>query len=145
MASSQHSTAEPSVAAIPVVLGFSHVNLLVDDLEAARQFYGHALDLEELPRPGVGGTGAWFRIGNLQLHLSLIDAMPEEAVGATAHIALHLPSETFAATVAGIEMRGVTLTRGPQTREQFGVPVQTAFCRDPSGNLIELTDVGPLD
>jgi len=30
-------------------------------------------------------------------------------------------------------------------REDFGVPVRAAFCKDPSGNVIELTDVPPLD
>jgi catechol 2,3-dioxygenase-like lactoylglutathione lyase family enzyme len=132
---------EPTAAP---VLGFSHVNLLVDDLDAARAFYGHALSLDELPRPGIGGSGAWFRIGDLQLHLSAVDAMPTGAATSASHIALHLPSDAFDECVGAIEARGATLTRGPQSREQLGVPVRTAFCRDPAGNLIELTDAGPL-
>ena len=126
------------------VLGFSHVNLLVDDLDAARAFYGHALSLVELPRPGVGGRGAWFRIGDLQLHLSVVDAMPAGTPTSVSHIALQLPAGTFDACVAAMESRGAVLTMGPRTREEFGVAVRTAFCRDPAGNLIELTDVGPL-
>ena len=32
----------------------------------------------------------------------------------------------------------------PSTRVDFGVPVQAAFLADPAGNVVELTDVGPL-
>ncbi|MEO6124689.1 MAG: VOC family protein [Ilumatobacteraceae bacterium] len=128
-----------------LVLGFSHVNLLVTDLEAARRFYGDGLGLAQLPRPEISGQGAWFRVGSLQLHVSLVQEMPANTDRTTSHIALQLSATAFASTVAAIELRGVVLTRGPQTSEQFDMPVQTAFCRDPSGNLIELTDVGQLE
>jgi hypothetical protein len=39
-----------------------------------------------------------------------------------------------------VEFLGDTMAR-----EDFGVPVRAAFCKDPSGNVIELTDVPPLD
>lgn len=131
------------ITAAPV-LGLNHVNLLVDDLEAARSFYGHALGLNELERPSVDGSGAWYRIGSAQLHLSAVDAMPSGSSTSVSHIALHLPADTFDECVAAIHARGANITRGPQSREQLGVSVRTAFCRDPAGNLIELTDVGSV-
>ena len=124
------------------VIGFSHINLHVDDIDAAREFYGHGLGLVELERPGGIGTGAWYSLGPIQLHLSLVTAMPPGAAASTTHIAVQLPTDTFAACVAAMETRGVVITRQPQSREQLGTLVQTAFCRDPAGNLIELTDVG---
>lgn len=127
------------------VIGFNHVNLHVDDLPAAQQFYGHGLGLVELDRPGGIGTGLWYAVGSLQLHLSLVTAMPPGSEAATTHIALQLPADSFDDCVNAIEARGVTLSRRPQSREQLGVTVRSAFCRDPANNLIELTDVGPLD
>mgnify|MGYP001108776337 CR=1 FL=1 len=49
----------------------------------------------------------------------------------------------FDGVVEAMVARGLALTRQPQAREQLGVAVRTAFCRDPSGNLIELTDLLP--
>jgi catechol 2,3-dioxygenase-like lactoylglutathione lyase family enzyme len=122
------------------VLALNHVNLLVADLDAARAFYGGVLGLDELERPAIG-SGAWFDLGNAQLHLSVVaDA---SGTASNAHIALCLPSATFDEVVEAMVARGLALTRPPQSREQLGVPVRTAFCRDPSGNLIELTDLLP--
>jgi hypothetical protein len=33
---------------------------------------------------------------------------------------------------------------GPSERADFGTRVRAAFISDPAGNVIELTDVGPL-
>jgi catechol 2,3-dioxygenase-like lactoylglutathione lyase family enzyme len=122
------------------VLALNHVNLLVSDLGAAREFYGGVLGLGELERPAIG-SGAWFDLGNAQLHLSASGGGPTSA--SNAHIALCLPATEFDAVVDGMVQRGLVLTREPATREQLGVQVRTAFCRDPSGNLIELTDIAP--
>ena len=121
--------------------GYTHVNLVVDDLEAAQAFYGDKLGLEALARPDFGGfPGLWYQLGNAQLHLSVVDAMPDWN-GAKPHMALYVPREEFEATVAAIKAAGVELTSDIREREDFGVPVQTAFLEDPAGNLIELTDV----
>jgi catechol 2,3-dioxygenase-like lactoylglutathione lyase family enzyme len=127
------------------VIGLNHVNLHVDDIDAARGFYGHGLGLAELERPSGIGIGVWYRLGPTQLHLSVVAAMPAEAATSTTHVAIQLPSGSFDECIRAIEARGVVLTRQPQTREQLGSPVRTAFCRDPANNLIELTDIGPLD
>jgi len=123
------------------VIGFSHVNLLVTDLAAARDFYGRQLGLAEIERPGDIGRGAWFQVGALQLHLSLVDEMPAGAARANSHVALQLPADAFDEVVGAMVERGLELTREPRSREQLGAVVRTAFCRDPSANLIELTDV----
>jgi catechol 2,3-dioxygenase-like lactoylglutathione lyase family enzyme len=47
-----------------------HAALLVRDVEKSRHFYGQLLGLEEVARPGnFAFPGAWFRMGNTQLHL----------------------------------------------------------------------------
>lgn len=120
--------------------GYTHVNLCVDDLEAADDFYGKRLGLEQLPRPDFGAAGTWYRLGNAQLHLVAVEAMPDWN-NAAPHLAIHVPTDAFEETVRHIKDAGVELTSDIREREDFGVPVKTAFMKDPAGNLIELTDV----
>ena len=46
-----------------------HVSLPVTSLERARRFYADVLGLPELPRPPFDFPGAWFQLGDRQLHL----------------------------------------------------------------------------
>jgi catechol 2,3-dioxygenase-like lactoylglutathione lyase family enzyme len=97
-----------------------------------------------LPRPDFGGfEGAWYRIGPLQLHLSVVKEMPD-LKGGFPHLALHIPADTFDATIDALKSDGVPFMGDTMSREDFGVPVRAAFCHDPSGNAIEFTDVAPL-
>lgn len=120
--------------------GYTHVNLCVDDLAAADAFYGEGLGLEQIPRPDFGAPGTWYRLGNAQLHLIEVGEMPDWR-NAAPHLAIHVPSDSFDETVQTIKDAGVELTADIREREDFGVPVKTAFLKDPAGNLIELTDV----
>jgi catechol 2,3-dioxygenase-like lactoylglutathione lyase family enzyme len=130
--------------AAPGIAGYAHVNVIVDDIDAARAFYERKLGLERLARPDFGGFGGeWYRVGPVQLHLSVADRMPDWN-GTAPHLALYIPADEFVDTVRGLEAAGVELTSDIRVREDFGVAVQTAFCRDPAGNLIELTDVAPF-
>lgn len=126
------------------ISGYTHVNILVTDLEAAHAFYIDKLGFEVLPRPDFGGfAGAWYQVGDLQLHLSVVEEMPD-LKGGFPHLAFHIPADRFDETIAALESEGVPFLGKPMSREDFGVPVRAAFCKDPAGNVIELTDVGPL-
>lgn len=129
---------------VDTIAGYAHVNIVVTDLEAAKDFYGGKFGFELLPRPDFGGfPGAWYRLGAVQLHLSVVERMPDWNEGRP-HLALYIPTADFAGTIAKLEAAGVELVGPPRTRQDFGVPVQAAFCHDPDGNLIELTDVAPF-
>ena len=141
MASSQPSTQEDPG---PMIRGYSHANILVTDLEAAHEFYIEKLGFTVLPRPDFGDfQGAWYRVGDLQLHLSVVKEMPD-LKGGFPHLAVYVPSEHFEDTVAALKARDVPFVMDTMTREDFGVPVKAAFCKDPDGNVVELTDVGPI-
>jgi glyoxylase I family protein len=126
------------------VQGYSHVAVAVTDLEAARRFYREHFGFEELPRPDFpGAPGAWLAVGDLQLHLVAGPEMP--VLGRSfPHFALHVTTEDFDATVDGLRAAGVPFVGEPSERVDFGRAVRAAFVADPSGNIIELTDVGPL-
>ncbi len=125
------------------VSGYSHVAISVTDLAAARDFYCDVLGFEELPRPDFGFPGLWLRVGSLQLHLGVADEPPSPGPGFP-HFALYVPSEQFDATIEALRAAGVKMLGEPSTRVDFGTTVHAAFITDPSGNVIELTDVGPL-
>ena len=46
-----------------------HVSLPVRDLEGSKRFYREVLGLEEIARPPFPFPGAWFSLGDRELHL----------------------------------------------------------------------------
>jgi len=112
-------------------VGIHHVNLMFDDIDAAREFYGETMGFEELPRPDFGFPGLWFQMGAHQLHL-----MPGAAPASFQHFALEV--EDLDATLAELAERGLVV---PANDPVDGAGRQ-AFLRDPTGNVIELNQPG---
>jgi catechol 2,3-dioxygenase-like lactoylglutathione lyase family enzyme len=125
------------------VSGYSHVTVVVDDLDVAIAFYRDTLGFQPLPRPDTLGPGAWLQAGTAQLHIVVVDEMGPPSRGLP-HLALLVPADRWDDTIAALEARGADFVRPPRSREDFGRLVRAAFIRDPAGNVIELTDVGPL-
>lgn len=109
-----------------------HVSINVSDVEAARRFYTDVMGMtERTDRPDFGFGGAWLDAGGQQVHL--IQGGVPEAKGQ--HFAVQV--DDMAAAVAEL--------RGRQVEVSDPVPVATnlqAFLHDPSGNMIELHEVG---
>ena len=133
----------PTKAPAVTIAGYSHVAVMVDDLDAAITFYCDTLGFRKLPRPdfGPGTEGAWLQLGAAQVHLGTVAEMGERA--GFPHIALHVPADAWDTTMDELTARGVPFVMGPNAREDFGRPVRAAFIQDPAGNFIELTDVDP--
>lgn len=123
--------------------GYSHVAIVVTNLDAAREFYVDLLGCEELPRPDLGVPGLWLRVGDLQLHLIESDTMPVPGPGFP-HFALFVDPAQWDSTIHALRGTGVAFLSEPSERQDFGQRVRAAFILDPSGNVVELTDVGPL-
>jgi catechol 2,3-dioxygenase-like lactoylglutathione lyase family enzyme len=118
-----------------------HMNVPIDDLAAARDFYGRVLALPELERPDVGRPGLWFGCPPNELHLSV---QPDVKGGRTTlslqpgerperrggHVAF-----TMEGSVDDIA-RHLEAERIPYARGTAGLP--QIFCEDPAGNLVEL-------
>jgi methylmalonyl-CoA/ethylmalonyl-CoA epimerase len=133
----------PTRAPAVTVAGYSHVAVMVDDLDAALAFYRDTLGFAVLRRPdfGPGTEGAWLQAGNSQVHLAVTEEMGPR-VGFP-HMALQIPVDAWDETMSALEARGVRFMIPPGEREDFGKRVRVAFIRDPAGNNIELTDVDP--
>ncbi len=111
-----------------------HVNVMVDDLAAAIEFYGGVLGLERAATPELGFPAQFFSVGDGQeIHVNeLGDVHPERS-----HFCLRLGdfNAVFARALDGDVFE--TETWGRARRLPTGV--MQAFVRDPSGNLIELS------
>ena len=66
-------------------VGIHHVNILFDNIDAARAFYGETLGFDEIERPDFGFPGLWFQMGAQQLHLG-----PGSAPDSFQHFALEV-------------------------------------------------------
>lgn len=109
-----------------------HVSINVEDVDAARDFYVDVLGLTvRTDRPDFGFPGAWLNAGPQQIHL--IGAPTPKAQGQ--HFALQV--DDLDAVVRELRDRGIEVSDP--------VPVATSlqsFLSDPSGNQIELHQVG---
>jgi catechol 2,3-dioxygenase-like lactoylglutathione lyase family enzyme len=121
-----------------------HCGLIVADLDRSRRFYGGALGLDEVPRPdNFVFAGAWFQVGEDQLHLLVetdttgsagaADPGPSARMGLATHIALEV--DDLDAARARLDEHGVALIGGPMPR---GDGYDQIFMRDPDGYVIEL-------
>ncbi len=108
----------------------AHVNLSIDDVESARRFYGEVLGLEPTVRPAdAGRPGCWFRLGDVELHLSLEPAA--DNARSKRHVAFEVSD--LDAMRARLAAAGATLE---EARPLAGV--RRFFVRDPAGNRLEL-------
>jgi len=118
-----------------------HMNVPIDDIACARDFYGRVLGLREIKRPDVGRPGLWFGCGANELHLSVQPGLrggrtamslhpndrPDRAGG---HVAFTMTGSLDAIA------RHLEDQRIPYARGRAGLP--QIFCEDPAGNLVEL-------
>ncbi|WP_404442775.1 VOC family protein [Sutcliffiella horikoshii] len=113
-----------------------HVSLAVNDVEEAKHFYGTLLGFPELKRPDFDFPGAWYQIGNSQLHL--IENKQAETLrykdnidSRDGHFAIRV--EDYYQTVEFLESKGIEIVQKPNSKSGFA----QIFCMDPSNNLIE--------
>ncbi|WP_442598359.1 VOC family protein [Neobacillus sp. D3-1R] len=114
-----------------------HVSLTVTDLERAKEFYGRILCLEEIERPNFDFPGAWYGIGNQQLHLivhpSSQTIRQEKSLSSReGHFALRV--EDYHKALNWLKQNGIEVLEKPDSKSGFA----QLFCADPDGNLIEL-------
>ena len=111
-----------------------HISLNVSDAARDTKFYSEVLGFQAISRPDMGFKGAWFAMGDQQLHLL-------EVAGFEAPKGQH-----FAFGVADIQaVRAHLMAKGVQVSEPAALAdvCWQCFFKDPSGNLLELNQ--PLD
>jgi glyoxylase I family protein len=124
------------------VQALQHVSVTVTDLHRARAFYGGILHLTELDRPAFDFEGAWYEVGNQQLHLivhpdSRIRRGTSDIDSRDSHYALRIRSHQEA--VEYLHEHGVPCRERLRNR----TPWPQIFLTDPDGNVIELNAEAP--
>lgn len=113
-----------------------HVNLAVDDLDAATAFYRDVLGLEPKTAPDLGFPAQFFSIGpGQELHVNQLDDLHPQGT----HFCLRL--DDFEAVVARAEAAGAIDVEAWGLANRIGTGVVQLFVRDPAGNLIELNSL----
>jgi catechol 2,3-dioxygenase-like lactoylglutathione lyase family enzyme len=109
-----------------------HAGLLITDLERSRQFYNRILGLKEKPRPAFDFPGAWYDLGECELHLIVTrEALPAAGARPSRDFHVSFLIDDYEATKQALHQAGVPFREGSSGLRQI-------FVRDPDGNLIEL-------
>ena len=128
------------------VLSIDHLVLNVHDVELSADWYGRALGMSRKdqtpPNGGLPRTSLLF--GSQKINLRPTDASPAEwFTGRTPRAGsddlcflVDVPPETVASHLAAL---GIDIEQGPVTKRGARGPIVSVYCRDPDGNVIELS------
>lgn len=113
-----------------------HVSLPVTDLEKAKTFYGDVLGLKEIGRPPFDFPGAWYQIGQQQLHLIVYESAQtlrriDNMDTKDGHLAIRVTD--YYETLAYLKRQNIEIDVRPKSVSGFA----QIFCKDPDNNLIE--------
>jgi glyoxylase I family protein len=118
-------------------LGILHAGVLVSNLEAAVTFYRDVLGLRVLStRPDLGYPGAWFAVGDHQIHLMAL-SNPDPVTGRPPHAGRDRHVAVAVSDLTELQRRlesasvNYTLSRSGR---------RALFCRDPDGNGLEFVE-----
>lgn len=110
----------------------NHVAIYVTDVKRSSDFYRTVLKLEPLPRPNFDFPGAWFGLGNQELHLIAEAGGPFFASHNRNHFALRVDDiEAWENHLGQVKANFAPRKRRPDGATQV-------FLRDPDGHVIEL-------
>ena len=98
-------------------ISLHHVSLIVADTQKSLKFYTEILGLKQTERPDLGFPGAWFQLGDQQVHIMELDN-PDPTTGRPEHGGR---DRHVAFSVTALERKAL-------------------FCRDPDGNAIEIIE-----
>ncbi len=119
------------------ILGLHHYTLRTSDLKRATAFYEGVFGLKRKPQPGMVTRTVRYELDEAEIHLLEVDDLPlihETPDPRESHLALevdNIHNAVAACLSGGAEMQQVTFVR-----DEDGS--QSAYLRDPDGNLIEL-------
>ena len=130
---------------------FHHVSLPVTNLARSRAFYRDVLGLQEIPRPAFDFPGAWYAVGDHQLHLILHDRPTLRSRGIDSHdVHFALRVASYAQAVAFLKSRGYSSDAQDELKRLRENPAGKAgfpqiFILDPDRHVIELNAEGLED
>jgi catechol 2,3-dioxygenase-like lactoylglutathione lyase family enzyme len=116
-----------------------HLVLTVRDLRAATAFYTRVLGMEEVTF-GDGRRALAFGTQKINLHEAGREYEPKAAVPTPGSADLcFVTAASPGAVLAHLHACGVQVVDGPVTRTGARGPIVSVYCRDPDGNLLEVS------
>ena len=118
------------------IFSLNHSSLIVANLDISLVFYRDILGLQQVDRPDLGFPGAWFQLGDQQIHLLELEnpdpltGRPDHG-GRDRHVALNALS--LKPIQDALKKAGIVYTMSKSGRRAL-------FCRDPDGNAIEIIE-----
>ena len=122
-----------------------HVSLPVTDLARSRSFYSGVLELVEIERPPFDFEGAWYRVGDRQLHL-IVGSRPTLREGKRIdsrdiHFAIRVSS--YRGALQHLTGKGYSADAADDLMKLRDSPTGTAgfpqiYILDPDRNVIEI-------
>jgi len=112
-----------------------HVSFSVAELARSRHFYGSVLGLAEIPRPAMGIAGAWFGVGDTEVHLivrppgAALGEPPPQISPIANHVAFQI--DDYDAAVASLRGAGLEVVEAGRERGQLWIG-------DPDCHVIDL-------
>jgi catechol 2,3-dioxygenase-like lactoylglutathione lyase family enzyme len=128
-----------------LVMEIDHITIIVSDIGASRQFYTNVLQMVEVDRPQFQFPGAWFELGNFQIHATL--SRPESGLPGPGdrNSSVHSRGQHFAFRVRDFDSEikrlkqwQIDFVDGPKKRPDG---VSQVYFKDPDGYLIEICSI----
>ena len=116
------------------IVRLHHVSFAVADLAASKRFFGEVIGFAELDRPNFTFPGAWYAIGDRQLHLIEQAGAGRDVSGRISrsdHMAIEV--KDLDQVRGRLEEAGIEYSSGGNDHLGF----QQVFCSDPDGHTIE--------
>lgn len=120
-----------------IIQELNHVAIDVRDLASSEDFYGRVMGLRKIPRPAFEFPGAWYALGNQELHL-IVNKDLEPGDRMHHHFAL-LVEDTYTVRTE-LEQRGWTKFISHAPRVDNAIQL---FLLDPDGYRIEIVSPPP--
>lgn len=120
------------------VASLDHLVLTVRDLAVTCDFYTRALGMEEID---FGGARKALRFGRQKINLHVagkeFEPKAKRPTPGSADLCF-LAAGSLAEVIAHLARCEVPIAEGPVRRTGAEGPIESVYCRDPDGNLIEI-------
>lgn len=121
------------------IIGLQHLAINVNDLAAAKTFYGGLLGLPELPRPEAVAAqfqSIWYLLGNAELHV--VENPDFEPLKSPLGPHFAVACDDFDKASQRFAGSGAKVMFGPAKGADG---IERIVLKDPTGNIVEVIDL----